>query len=132
MIAAARRRVLVTVPYVHPRALPVRELLDRMIESSSRGVVCALLLGGIPDPMDAADLTRLPFPVRRMDPARSTSGHAKGVVADASALVSSANWSVAGLGANWEVALRVEHRGAAAFYAAAWRRDWETGLGLDV
>jgi phosphatidylserine/phosphatidylglycerophosphate/cardiolipin synthase-like enzyme len=132
MIAAARRRVLVTVPYVHPRALPVRDLLDRMIETSSRGVACALLLGGIPDPTDGADLSRLPFPVRRMNPARSTSGHAKGMVADASALVSSANWSAAGLGGNWEVALRVEHRGAAAYYAAALRRDWETALGIDV
>jgi phosphatidylserine/phosphatidylglycerophosphate/cardiolipin synthase-like enzyme len=47
-------------------------------------------------------------------------------------LVSSANWSVAGLGGNWEAALRVEHAGAAAYYAAAWRRDWETSLPLDV
>jgi phosphatidylserine/phosphatidylglycerophosphate/cardiolipin synthase-like enzyme len=132
LITAARRRVLVTVPYVHPRVLPVRDLLDRMIEASSRGVACALLLGGVPDPNDAADLAGLPFPVRRMDPARSTSGHAKGVVADASALVSSANWSASGLGGNWEAALRVEHRRAAAYYAAAWRRDWATGLGIEV
>jgi cardiolipin synthase A/B len=132
MMTAARRRVLVTVPYVHPGALPVRGLLDRMIEASSRGVACALLLGGIPDPNDAEGLRALPFAVRRMDPARSTSGHAKGMVADASVLVSSANWSVAGLGGNWEAALRVEHPGAAAYYAAAWRRDWETGLGIEV
>jgi phosphatidylserine/phosphatidylglycerophosphate/cardiolipin synthase-like enzyme len=132
MITAARRRVLVTVPYVHPRALPVRDLLDRMIEASSRGVACALLLGAIPDPNDVEDLNALPFPVRRMDPARSTSGHAKGMVADASALVSSANWSASGLGGNWEAAMRVAHPGAAAYYAAAWRRDWETGLGIEV
>jgi phosphatidylserine/phosphatidylglycerophosphate/cardiolipin synthase-like enzyme len=132
MITAARRRVLVTVPYAHPSALPVRDLLDRMTEASSRGVACALLLGGIPDPNDAAVLSALPFPVRRMDPARSTSGHAKGMVADASALVSSANWSTSGLGGNWEAALRIEHPGAAAYYAAAWRRDWDTGLGIEV
>jgi phosphatidylserine/phosphatidylglycerophosphate/cardiolipin synthase-like enzyme len=132
MITAARRRVLVTVPYAHPRALPVRDLLDRMTEASSRGVACALLLGGIPDPNDAHALAAVPFPVRRMDPARSTSGHAKGMVADASALVSSANWSASGLGGNWEAALRIEHPGAAAYYAAAWRRDWETGLRIEV
>ncbi len=132
MIIAARRRVLVTVPYAHPSALPVRDLLDRMTEASSRGVACALLLGGIPDPNDAHALTALPFPVRRMDPARSTSGHAKGMVADASALVSSANWSASGLGGNWEAALRIDHPGAAAYYAAAWRRDWETGLRIEV
>lgn len=132
MIIAARRRVLVTVPYAHPRALPVRDLLDRMVEASSRGVACALLLGGIPDPSDAGVLRALPFPVRRMDPARSTSGHAKGMVADAAALVSSANWSASGLGGNWEAAMRIDHPGAAAYYAAAWRRDRETGLGIEV
>ena len=132
MITAARRWVLVTVPYAHPSALPVRDLLDRMTEASSRGVACALLLGGIPGPNDAHALTALPFPVRRMDPTRSTSGHAKGMVADASALVSSANWSASGLGGNWEAALRIEHPAAAAYYAAAWRRDWETGLRIEV
>jgi phosphatidylserine/phosphatidylglycerophosphate/cardiolipin synthase-like enzyme len=67
-----------------------------------------------------------------MDPARSTSGHAKGIVADGAALVSSANWSAAGLGGNWEAALRIDHAGAAAYYEAAWRRDWATALALDV
>jgi phosphatidylserine/phosphatidylglycerophosphate/cardiolipin synthase-like enzyme len=54
------------------------------------------------------------------------------MVADGSVLVSSANWSAAGLGGNWEAALRIEHPGAAAYYAAAWRRDWETGLPIEV
>ncbi len=132
MVTAARRRVMVTVPYAHPGAPPVRDLLDRIVAASVRGVACALLLGGVPDPKDAAELTDLPFPVRRMDPTRSTSGHAKGMVADGSVLVSSANWSASGLGGNWEAALRIEHAGAAAYYAAAWRRDWETGLAIDV
>jgi hypothetical protein len=26
----------------------------------------------------------------------------------------------------------VEHAGAAAYFAAAWRRDWETGLAIEV
>jgi phosphatidylserine/phosphatidylglycerophosphate/cardiolipin synthase-like enzyme len=132
MVAGATRQVLVTVPYAHPSALPVRGVIGRMAEASSRGVECALLLGDVPDSADAARLATLPFPVHRMDPERSTSGHAKGMVADASVLVSSANWSAAGLGGNWEAALRVEHAGAAAYYAAAWRRDWETSLPLDV
>ncbi|MGA8361231.1 MAG: phospholipase D-like domain-containing protein [Candidatus Dormiibacterota bacterium] len=132
MVTTARRRVLVTVPYVHPEAPSVRRLLGQMIDASSRGVACALLLGGPPDPSGAEQLRSLPFPVRRMDPARSTLGHAKGMVADASVLVSSANWSAAGLGGNWEAALRVDHAGAAAFYAAAWYRDWATGLAIDV
>jgi phosphatidylserine/phosphatidylglycerophosphate/cardiolipin synthase-like enzyme len=131
-LAAARRRILVTVPYARPASAPVRALLDRMTEASSRGVACALLLGGSPDHADAALLAALPFGVRRMDPARSTSGHAKGLVADASVIVSSANWSDAGLGGNWEAALHIDHAGAAAYYAAAWRRDWETGLPIEV
>lgn len=131
-VAGARRRILVTVPYARPAAAPVGALLDLMARASSRGVACGLLLGGIPEPGDAARLAALPFAVRRMDPAQSTSGHAKGLVADGSVVVSSANWSDTGLGGNWEAALHVDHPGAAAYYAASWRRDWESGLPIEV
>jgi phosphatidylserine/phosphatidylglycerophosphate/cardiolipin synthase-like enzyme len=131
-LGSARRRILVTVPYARPAVAPVRALLELMSTASAGGVTCALLLGGVPDAGDAALLAALPFAVRRMDPARSTSGHAKGLVADGSVIVSSANWSDSGLGANWEAALHVDHPGAAAYYAAAWRRDWETGLPIKV
>jgi phosphatidylserine/phosphatidylglycerophosphate/cardiolipin synthase-like enzyme len=103
-----------------------------MASASARGVSCALLLGEVPDRGDAALLRSLSFEVRTMYPARSTTGHAKGIVADGSVLVSSANWSSPGLGGNWEAALRIDDPGAAAYYAAAWRRDWETGVALDV
>lgn len=132
LLSTAGRLALVTVPYVRPLEQPVQHLLDLMVAASARGVDCALLLGAVPRGPDARALACLPFEVRRMDPARSTSGHAKGAVVDGSALVSSANWSSAGLGANWEAALHIEHPGAAAYYAGAWRRDWETAVGLDV
>ena len=132
MATAARRRLLATVPYIRPESAPVRELIELMTRASSRGLACALLLGGVPDPPDVEHLVSLPFAVRRMDPSRSTSGHAKGLVADRTVLISSANWSAKGLGGNWEVALRVKHAGAAAYYAAAWRRDWETALPIKV
>jgi hypothetical protein len=132
MATAARRRLLATVPYIRPECAPVRELIELMTRASSRGLACALLLGGVPDPPDVEHLVSLPFAVRRMDPSRSTSGHAKGLVADRTVLISSANWSAKGLGGNWEVALRVKHAGAAAYYAAAWRRDWETALPIKV
>jgi phosphatidylserine/phosphatidylglycerophosphate/cardiolipin synthase-like enzyme len=132
LVAGARTRVLATVPYVRPAEQPVHRLLDLMTKASARGVTCALLLGGIPARADAATLRALPFAVRRMDPVRSTSGHAKGAVIDGCALVASANWSSAGLGENWEAALHIEHPGAAEYYAAAWHRDWATGLALDV
>ena len=132
MISEVRERLLVTVPYAHAAAPRVRCLLDLMDDARARGVMCGLLLGDPPRPEDAGRLRARSFEVRRMDPARATSGHAKGVVADAAALVSSANWSTAGLGGNWEVALRIADRRAAGYYAAAWRRDWEQGLGIDV
>jgi cardiolipin synthase A/B len=132
MASAARRQILVTVPYTRSDAPPVRDLLERMAIASSRGLDCAVLLGAVPDTDDAARLSILPFAVRRMDPSRSTSGHAKGMVADGAVLVSSANWSATGLGGNWEAALRIDHPGAAAYYAAAWRRDWATALPIEV
>jgi cardiolipin synthase len=132
MVTTARRRILVTVPYARPSAIPVLDLLTRMSDASSRGVACALLLGGAPDAGEAAALGALPFAVRHMDPVRSTAGHAKGMVADGAVLVSSANWSTPGLGGNWEAALRIGHAGAASYYAAAWRRDWDSGLPIEV
>ena len=132
LLTNARRSALMTVPYAHPAEPPVGRLLDLMADASARGVDCALLLGAVPERVDARNLARLPFEVRRMDPARSTSGHAKGAVIDGTVLVSSANWSSAGLGGNWETALRIDHPGAAAYYAGAWHRDWATGVGLDV
>jgi phosphatidylserine/phosphatidylglycerophosphate/cardiolipin synthase-like enzyme len=36
----------------------------------------------------------------------------------------SSNWSGAGLGANLEAALAVDHPAAAGYYAAAFDRDW--------
>jgi phosphatidylserine/phosphatidylglycerophosphate/cardiolipin synthase-like enzyme len=95
-------------------------------------VDCGLLLGGVPDPADAERLVRLPFPVRRMDSDRSTSGHAKGLVADRAVVVSSANWSSTGLGGNWEAALRIDDPAATAYYAAAWRRDWDSARPIEV
>ena len=132
LMGSARRRALVTVPYVRPLEAPVRRLLDLMVEASGRGIDCALLLGAVPGRDDVRTLAALPFQVRSMDPERSTSGHAKGAVIDGSVLVSSSNWSSAGLGGNWEVALHIEHAPAAAYYAAAWRRDWETATVVDV
>jgi phosphatidylserine/phosphatidylglycerophosphate/cardiolipin synthase-like enzyme len=56
--------------------------------------------------------------------ARSTPGHATGAVVDGVVVAGSANWSGAGLGANLEAALAVDHPAAAGYYAAAFDRDW--------
>jgi phosphatidylserine/phosphatidylglycerophosphate/cardiolipin synthase-like enzyme len=91
-----------------------------------------LLLGAAPDLRDAAALAAMRgLHVRVMDPARCTTGHAKGVVADSAALVTSANWSAAGLGGNRESALVLEDARAADWFAAAVERDWLLARGLD-
>ena len=123
-LAGARRRALVTVPYVHPHVPAVAALLGALAAAAGRGVDARLLLGAVPEPADLAALAGLGLAVRVMDPARSTTGHAKGAVLDGAVIAGSANWSGAGLGANLEAALAVDDPGAADYYAAAFDRDW--------
>ena len=102
-------------------------VLDGMAAASSRGALPArscsavspirsmptqLAVAAVPGPPDGPGVARRP-------------GTPRALVADGAVLVSSANWSAAGLGGNWEAALRVDHPAAAAYYAAAWRRDWD-------
>jgi len=123
-IERARQRALVTVPYVHPRATAVRRLVGALRCAASRGVDSRVLLGACPRPSDVAWLRAAGVAIRWMDAATSTRGHAKGLIADDVVIISSANWSSAGCGRNWEAALIVRIAAAAAYYAAAWERDW--------
>jgi phosphatidylserine/phosphatidylglycerophosphate/cardiolipin synthase-like enzyme len=120
LLGGARRRAVVTVPYVHTHVAAVRELLDLLAATGGR-----LLLGSVPEPADAAALRATPhLHTRVMDPARCTTGHAKGLVADGTAVAGSANWSAAGLGGNRECALAIADERAAGWFAAALERDW--------
>jgi len=122
LVDALRRaevRILVTLPYVSV-CDAARPLLDAMEAASRRGVDVRLLLGEPADPAPTVPAV----PTRFMDPARSTRGHAKGVVVDGRAIVTSANWSSAGLGPNWESAVLVDQPDCAAYFAEAWERDW--------
>jgi cardiolipin synthase A/B len=130
LIAAARRRVLVTTPYLHWRCAPVRSLVAELRAAEARGCNVAVLLGGAPAATDRDGLLASGIAARVMDPERGTRGHAKGVVADDSVLVSSANWSASGLSRNWEAALLVADRDAAGYFAAAWSRDWSAARPL--
>ncbi|TMC50268.1 MAG: hypothetical protein E6J14_05295 [Chloroflexi bacterium] len=122
-VAAARGRVLVTVPYVHPGAPAVVPLLAALEQAAGRGIDTRLLLGRAPG-ADVAAVGRLRLDIRVMDPARCTTGHAKGAVIDETVLVASANWSGGGLGGNREVALEVDAPLVADYFAAALERDW--------
>jgi phosphatidylserine/phosphatidylglycerophosphate/cardiolipin synthase-like enzyme len=123
-LAAVRHRALVTVPYVHAHVAAVAALLGALAAVARRGADARLLLGAVPEPEDLPALRRLGIAVRVMDPARSTTGHAKGAVLDGVVVAGSANWSRAGLGDNLEAALAVDHPDAAAYYASAFDRDW--------
>jgi phosphatidylserine/phosphatidylglycerophosphate/cardiolipin synthase-like enzyme len=130
LIGATRRRALVTAPYIHPRAAGVRRLVAALRPAVSRGVDTRLLLGARPEPADLAWLRAAGMPVRWMDATVSTRGHAKGLIADDVAVITSANWSSAGCGPNWEAALVARSAGAAEYYAAVWHRDWEAAVPL--
>ena len=124
LIDRSQGRALVIAPYAHPRAAAVRALIAGLRGAVSRGVDARLLLGTFPESLELAGLHRSGVPVRCMDPASSTRGHAKGLVADDVAVVASANWSGAGCGGNWEAALVARVAPAAAYFADAWERDW--------
>ena len=79
-------RALVTVPYVHPHVIAVAGLLRALAAAAGRGADARLLLGGVPDPADLAAVRGLGLAARVMDPARSTTGHAKGAVLDGAAI----------------------------------------------
>jgi hypothetical protein len=136
LLGAARKRALVIVPYVHTRVAVVAELLATLVAARARGAEVRLLLGAVPETADAAGLRAGALSdggqswVRVMDPGRTTTGHAKGLVADGTAVVTSANWSGAGLGGNHEAAVAIEDSRAADWYAASLERDWSQGKGL--
>ena len=124
----ARSRALFVAPYLHSSAPGVRRLLAAALLAQSRGAGVRVLLGTRPLPRDAAHLAASGIPARWMDPAVSTRGHAKGLVADGIGVVSSANLSHTGLGANWETALVIRSEAAATYLAAAWERDWAAAV----
>jgi phosphatidylserine/phosphatidylglycerophosphate/cardiolipin synthase-like enzyme len=124
LIHRARRRALITAPYVHPRAAGVRWLMAAARQAQARGVDVRVLLGDRPQARDAAWLRTHGVPARWMDAERSTRGHAKGLIVDDTAVITSANWSTAGFGRNWEAGMIAGSAAVAAYYADAWQRDW--------
>jgi PLD-like domain len=123
-LEAPLRRCLLTVPYIHTWAHEVRPLVERLAELRRAGADVRVLLGVAPAGGDAATLRDRDIPGRVMNPARSTTGHAKGMVVDRSVLLMSANWSAAGLGASLETALHIDHAAPTAYFADAFERDW--------
>ena len=130
VIEAARHRLFITVPYVHAEVPAVAILLEAAATAARRQADVRLLLGERSQPRDVERLRSVGFPVRRMDPRRSTRGHAKGLVTENAVVVGSANWSAGGLTLNWEAALVARQPAAAGYFAAAFLRDWDTSVSL--
>lgn len=122
--AVAASRILITVPYIHTAAPRVRELCEVVGDAQRRGADVRVLLGAVPERSDAVSLHASGLETRVMNPQRSTTGHAKGVVIDDQVILGSMNWSEAGLGNNLEAAAHINQGDAADYYAAAWERDW--------
>jgi phosphatidylserine/phosphatidylglycerophosphate/cardiolipin synthase-like enzyme len=129
-LEGASERVLLTVPYLHAWAPPVRPLLARLTDLHRAGADVRILLGAEPADGDAATLVDRGLPSRVMDPDRCTTGHAKGLVVDGVAMIMSSNWSSAGLGGSLESALHIEHPLAAEYYAECFERDWSVADAL--
>ncbi len=128
LLVGTRHRALVTVPYVDVAAPAVAALIGALTAHARRGSDVRLLLGRPPlSKSDLVMLRHIDVPIRVMDSeqvATITTGHAKGIVCDESAVVGSANWSETGLSSNDEAAIAISHPDAAGYYAAAFERDW--------
>ncbi len=124
LLEPTSRRCLVTAPYIHTWAHEVRPLLQRCTELRGEGADVRVLLGTVPADGDVATLRDRGLPTRVMDPARCTTGHAKGMVVDGTTLLMSSNWSAGGLGASLEAGLRIDHAAATAYFADSFERDW--------
>lgn len=124
LLAPTSRRCLVTAPYIHTWAHEVRPLLQRCTELRGQGADVRVLLGTVPADGDVATLRDRGLPTRVMDPARCTTGHAKGMVVDGTTLLMSSNWSAGGLGASLEAGLRIDHAAATTYFADTFERDW--------
>lgn len=127
-LATARRRALVCVPYVHAAVAEVQSLLAALAAAGARGADARLLLGADPraDPAAAGvqDLGVLGVRARVMDPARTTTGHAKVAVVDGALVCGSANWSRGGLRSNLEAEIAVDDGRAADWVAGVVDHDW--------
>nr|WP_241432049.1 phospholipase D-like domain-containing protein [Haloferax mucosum] len=129
---AAERRIDVVQPTVEADGPFVRALK----RAATRGVRVRLLLGStwyVDDENralatrlnDWADRTGNPLSVRRARPAgRYGAIHAKGVVADDTAIVGSLNWNRHSARENREVVLTLDSPDAAAYYRSAFEADW--------
>lgn len=128
LLDARPRTVRLIAPYVHAWAPAVRRLLEQMAALVGEGAAVRILLGVAPATADASSLRHLGLETRVMDPLRSTTGHAKGMVVGDTVVVTSANWSGAGLGASLESALVIADRRVAGYFADAFDRDWDVSL----
>jgi len=116
-------------------------MLASLRRAADRGVQVRLLLSGTwylaeENAALAAELNRwadaadVPFEARIATPAdRYGKIHAKGVVADDTALVGSLNWNPTSARENREVVVELEDEAVATYYRGSFEGDWRAGRG---
>src|SRR5665647_856369 len=124
----------------------LQRYLAAAVDAARRGVEVRVLLDGAwfntEDDADNYEQLRLINPIARagglpleariidLDAHSLTKVHTKGVVVDGRrTLVSSINWNEASPSFNREAGVIVDDPGTAAYFAAAFDTDWETGAG---
>ncbi|MFB6138553.1 MAG: phospholipase D-like domain-containing protein [Halobacteriaceae archaeon] len=136
LLAGAERSILVQQVSIDPGT----PLLDAVVAAARRGVRVRVLLSGAWYVREAnrnlsrrlnalADREGLSLAVRLAEPrSRYSHVHVKGVVVDGErALVGSVNWNNVSLRENREVALVIQDRAVARYYARVFRADWRGG-----
>ncbi|MXR42739.1 phospholipase [Halobaculum sp. WSA2] len=117
-------------------------MLASLRRAAERGVQVRLLLSGtwhlaeenaaLVDELNRwADAAGVPFEARVAEPTdRYGEIHAKGVVADDTALVGSLNWNPTSARENREVVVALEGEAVAAYYRESFEADWRAGRGV--
>jgi phosphatidylserine/phosphatidylglycerophosphate/cardiolipin synthase-like enzyme len=139
LVDGAKRRVDLIGPSADPDGRVVRAL----VRAARRGVEVRVLLGSawyVEDENRAtverlnavAEREGLPLTARLAEPrGRYGTVHAKGVVADDTAVVGSLNWNDHAASENREVVLALHGEAVAAYYRRAFEADWRGG-GFEV
>ncbi len=147
LIRSATASVRIEQAYItNESGTRLQRYLAAAVDAARRGVKVRVILDGAwfntEDEADndeqvrlinrIADAERLPLEARiiDLDAHDLTKVHTKGVVVDdRRVLVSSINWNEASPSFNREAGVIVDEPGTAAYFAAAFDADWETGAG---
>lgn len=128
LIDSARKQISVQLAYIHPtwasQDRDFQRLIDALAAAIKRGVVVRIINGqyeNTPQFLELMHEAGLSDVLRLQE-----NVHNKGIVVDSSAvLVSSQNWSSAGVLQNRDAGLIIHHAGIAQYFEAIFQQDWD-------